>query len=171
MLPEELRPCKKESTKREKLKFYQCVAKCCHYYNTLQNFGLHPNFGACCGSHDWFFLSHLLVSWWFQAPLLDHKSFLCSHLYVACVIIGHRGFYFSRKGNVVLLQGKECVHEWLSSHKHVSLSLHTIFSRRLLHQAKYVLCILDGLCCDTKCPCPITIKSCHCLHMFHWSHT
>lgn len=41
ILPKEPRPFKEELTKEEKMKFYQCVTKCCHCYNTIQNFGLH----------------------------------------------------------------------------------------------------------------------------------
>lgn len=49
-------------------------------------------------------LGHLLLRWWFQAHLLELKSFLCSHLYATCVIFGHRVCCFSCKGNVVFLQ-------------------------------------------------------------------
>jgi len=42
-------PAQKKLTWIEKMEFNQCVAKCCSGCNTLQNFGLHPNFGAFLG--------------------------------------------------------------------------------------------------------------------------
>lgn len=138
---------------------------------TLQNFGSHVNFEAYLGSWD---RSSLVTCWYavdLKLPLLDLMSWSCYHLHAACVIFGRRYCCLSCKGNVVLLQGKACARELLSSHRHVSHSLHALLSQRLLHQEKYVLYILDGLCCITKCSCAITVKSYRCLHLCHWSHT
>ena len=134
---------------------------CCRGYNHPPKFLLACKFRSLTWILQSFILGHLLVSWWFQTPLLDPKSCPRSHLYATYVISRHSVCCFSCKGNVVLLQGKACAHEWLSSHRHVSHPPHPLLSRRLLHQAKYVLCILDGLRCVTKCPCVITVKSYH----------
>ena len=41
---------------------HDVVGMCCSGFKTLQNFGLHSNFGAYCGSYDHSFLLKLLVS-------------------------------------------------------------------------------------------------------------
>ena len=87
------------------LEFYQCVTNCCSGYNHPPKFWLTYKFQSLPWILQSIILGHLLVSWWFQAPLLDPKSCLHYHLYASCVIIGHRGCCFSCKGNVVLLQG------------------------------------------------------------------
>jgi len=81
--------------------------------------------------------------------------------------LGHRDCCLLCKRDVVSLQGKSCAEELFSLHRHVSHSLHALLSQRLLNQSKYVLYILDGLCCITKCSCLIIVESYHCLHMFH----
>jgi len=54
-----------------------------------------------------------------------------------------------------------CVYEWLSSHRHVSHSPHALTSRRLFHQAKYILLILDGLrVCVQSHSSPINVCIC-----------
>jgi len=92
---------------------------CCSDCNNLQNFGIHLNFGAYYGYCDRSFLSHLLVSWWSQAPLFNLKSCSCFYLYIECVIFGHQGYRLSCKGRFVLLQGEIFMS---SPHRHVSQS-------------------------------------------------
>jgi len=82
--------------------------KCCSGYNHIPKFWLAWKFKSLPQILRLIILDSLLVSWWFQAPILDLKGCPCSHLHAACVIFGYRGCCFSCKGNVVLLQGN-CV--------------------------------------------------------------
>lgn len=119
------------------LKFYQCVTKCCSTYKHP------PKFWVTCKFHSlpWIFqsiiLGHLLVKWWFQAPLLDIKICLRYHIYATCVIFGHRGCCLSCKGNVVLLQGN-CVH--MSSCHHIDM-----FQTHFMHSCHEGCCIKKSM--------------------------
>ena len=110
------------------LEFYQCVAKYCISYNHPPNFWLTWKFRSLPWILWSIILGRLLVSWWFQAPLLDPKSCPRSHIYVACVIFRHSGCCLSCKGNVVLLQ-VNCVctsgcHHINVLHSHFTHSCH-----------------------------------------------
>ena len=76
-------------------------------------------------------------STWFQAPLLDLKSFLCSHLHATCVIFWHRGCCLSCKGNLVLLQGN-CVR--MSDFHHINM-----FHTHVMHSCHEGCCIKQSM--------------------------
>ena len=113
--------------------------------------------------HPWSLVGKLMIS-----------SFPSSILRVIHVLIFMNpvppfgiGLFSGMQRECCFASTKSCAYVLLSSQRHVSHSLHTLLMQRLLHQAKYVLCILDGLRCVTKCPCSIIVKSYHCLHMCH----
>ena len=146
------------------LELYQHVANVETTTNTLQNFGSHVNFGAYRGSCNRSFLGHLLVSWWSQAPSLILR-FVHVFIFMQYVSsLGIRIIVCHAKGMLLCFKGKSCAYGLFSLHTHVSHSLHALSSQRLLHQEKYVLYVLDGLCCITKCLCVIIVKLYHCLY-------
>lgn len=83
ILPEELRPCREESTETKKLELYQCDAKCCYCYNIFPNFGLHQNLDPMLVLYivlvniEIHFMCFILVFW---SLLRENKNVVFSHV-------------------------------------------------------------------------------------------